>query len=346
MGTNHAGPHQGLARLSPMPDARREHHRSVKPAGSSRHRAAIVTAGGAYCAASITMVLINKVALSSFGFRAPTALLFFQCWVCVALVWLCKVVGLVQPSKLNHKIIRLWIPVNAVFVLMLWTSFMALKYLTSVPMLTVLKNLSNLFTITGDYMFYGRTYNWGVWGTLALMAVSAVLGALTDLEFSMRGYAWQVANCLFTSGYSLYLRGAMDRVAEVTDDHRPITETTMVYLNNLLSLPFLLALMLYNGEAFSVWHEPVLQSRAFLLTALLSALVSFAVSFSSLWFLGSCTPTTYSLVGSLNKVPITVISLCVFADRNTSNLQNLCSVAVGLAAGVVFVYAKSRDSQL
>lgn len=52
---------------------------------------------------------------------------------------------------------------------------MALKFL-SVPMLTTLKNLSNLFTILGDRLFYGRTYNWGVWLTLLLMAISAGIG--------------------------------------------------------------------------------------------------------------------------------------------------------------------------
>lgn len=52
---------------------------------------------------------------------------------------------------------------------------MALKFL-SVPMLTTLKNLSNLFTIVGDRVFYNRSYNWGVWLTLLLMAISAGVG--------------------------------------------------------------------------------------------------------------------------------------------------------------------------
>ena len=58
---------------------------------------------------------------------------------------------------------------------------MALKFL-SVPMLTTLKNLSNLFTIIGDHAFYGRTYNWGVWMTLLLMGISAGVGALMCLR--------------------------------------------------------------------------------------------------------------------------------------------------------------------
>jgi GDP-mannose transporter len=95
---------------------------------------------------------------------------------------------------------------------MIWTSFFALKDL-GVAMATVLKNLTNLFTIGGDWLLYGRTYGIGVWLTLALMALSAFCGAVTDLAFSASGYTWQMINCLFTAAYSLYLRGVMDKAS-------------------------------------------------------------------------------------------------------------------------------------
>jgi GDP-mannose transporter len=111
--------------------------------------------------------------------------------------------------------VRAWAPVNALFVAMVWSSFAALASL-GVPMVTVLKNLTNLFTIAGDYWLYGRVYGRRVWATLGLMAASALCGAATDLAFSARGYAWQLANCAATAAYSLALRGVMDRVAGLT----------------------------------------------------------------------------------------------------------------------------------
>lgn len=79
-------------------------------------------------------------------------------------------------------------------------------------MATVLKNVTNLFTIIGDWWLYGRVYNAGVWVALLLMTLSAICGAATDLAFSASGYTWQMVNCLFTAAYSLYLRGVMDKV--------------------------------------------------------------------------------------------------------------------------------------
>lgn len=52
----------------------------------------------------------------------------------------------------------------------------------------------------------------GVWATLGLMSVSALCGAITDLNFNGTGYAWQLLNCLLTAAYALTLRGIMDKV--------------------------------------------------------------------------------------------------------------------------------------
>ena len=94
----------------------------------------------------------------------------------------------------NPAVVRVWLPVNAIFVGMIGTSFWALQGL-NVAMVTVLKNLTNLFTIGGDYAFYGRTYGVAVWACMALMLLSALCGAFTDLSFNANGYFWQMVNC-------------------------------------------------------------------------------------------------------------------------------------------------------
>ena len=129
------------------------------------------------------MMLLNKATLSSFGFESPISLLFFQCAVCAGFVRVCDAVGAVKLEPWSFRIARLWFPVNIIFVAMLSTSFFALKEL-GVPMATVLKNLTNLFTIGGDYVYFGKVYGSGVWLTLALMTLSAICGAATDLAFS------------------------------------------------------------------------------------------------------------------------------------------------------------------
>jgi GDP-mannose transporter len=62
------------------------------------------------------------------------------------------------------------------------------------------------------------------------------------------------------------------------------------------------------------------------------------LSFTSLWFLSTTTATAFSLVGSLNKVPIALLGLFAFGAPATP--QNIASIGVGLAASAVFVLAK------
>ena len=81
------------------------------------------------------------------------------------------------------------------------------------------------------------------------------------------------------------------------------------------------------------------QDPYFLLAAFVSALLAFFMSFASLWFLSTTTANTYSLIGSLNKIPVALIGLFAFSVPWT--IPNLASVLIGLVAGIIFVQAKA-----
>ena len=66
--------------------------------------------------ASTSMVLLNKAALSSFGFGAPTALLLFQCCVAVSAAAACGAAGVARLERPSWRLVRMWAPVNVLFV--------------------------------------------------------------------------------------------------------------------------------------------------------------------------------------------------------------------------------------
>ena len=67
-------------------------------------------------------------------------------------------------------------------------------------MFTVLKNLSSLTTMWGDYLWFGKKYGLGIWLCVFLMVFSAFAAGSSDPQFSVAGYTWQILNCFFTSG--------------------------------------------------------------------------------------------------------------------------------------------------
>jgi GDP-mannose transporter len=388
----HRGPHQQQQQAPPRP--------------SSSSKQEELASGAAFCLASLAMTLLNKAALSPHhDNNAPkqhnlplpvVSLLALQCLCTLLLTYAACALGLGRlPPRLAARELKLWLPVNFLFASMVATSFLALKHM-GVPMLTVLKNLTSLLVIAGDRWVFGKTYGLGVWLTLALMTASAFFAAASDLEFSARGYAWQLANNLATAAYSLALRLAIVRMRDEEEeeegeegaatagagaghDHhqevedgrgkRPSTTTGatpsatstkrpddvgMVIYNNLGALPLLVLLAVASGEPARLLSAPAGELRAlasdrrFVGSALSSCVTGFLLSVASMWFMRCTTATTFSLVGSLNKVPLAVLGALLFAPPPGqppawASPWHVASVAVGLLAGAVFAHAKSRE---
>ncbi|KAA3456783.1 GDP-mannose transporter GONST2 isoform X2 [Gossypium australe] len=218
--------------------------------------------------------------------------------VVVAILGLCRAVSV---EKLNWKLIRVWLPVNIIFVGML---------------------------VSGMYRYV--TY-------CTSSIISAVSGGITDLSFDAKGYTWQILNCILTAAYSLTLRLAMDKAKQATKSGS-LNNVSMVLLNNLLSLPFAIFLIFVLNEWEYVINVDVIKLPVFWVVATASGLLGLAISFTSMWFLHQTGPTTYSLVGSLNKVPISIAGLMLF--KVPLSVPNMFSILFGLSAGIFFARAK------
>ncbi|KAI3930060.1 hypothetical protein MKW92_014920 [Papaver armeniacum] len=298
----------------------------------SEKKSGPLLSGTAYCISSCSMILLNKVVLSSYGFDAGISLMFYQCHCCYGV----ETFGLVSTEKLTWKLIKVWIPVNIIFIGMLVTGMYSLKYI-NIAMVTILKNLTNILTAIGELYIFKKRQNRKVWTAMLMMIISALTSGITDISFDAVGYTWQIFNCILTASYSLTLRRVMD-TAKQTTRSGSLNEVTMVLLNNALSLPLAIFLIIIFNEWEYVYTVDVVRLPMFWVVATASGLLGLSISFTSMWFLNQTGPTTYSLVGSLNKIPISIAGLLLF---NVSlSLSNLFSILFGLFAGVLFARAK------
>ncbi len=86
-----------------------------------------------YCFMSAGTTLFNKHALSTFNFPAPNMLLFFQFALAVLLLQALDVFGVIWLQPLRGDLVRLWLPVNLIFVAMNVTGFYALRDIGAGP---------------------------------------------------------------------------------------------------------------------------------------------------------------------------------------------------------------------
>jgi GDP-mannose transporter len=316
------------------------------------HGRSTITAGVLYIISSSALTLLNKKVLVHYGFTAVHALLAYHCLVAVALVKACAWAGAVTLEPLTRDVVWLWLPVNFIFVGMLATNFYALQ-LVGVGMVSILKNLANLFIILGDWACFSRTYTWHVWLCLALMTGSVVTGGATDVNFSAAGYTWQMVNNVFTAAYALYLSHVTGKLAGAGSSSQPnpsgayhpprkVNQMSMCYYNNLLSLPLLLAICTLNGELFTLGQQDALRNTSFQAFATLGAVLGFCLSWSSIWFVSLTTATLYTLTGSCNKVLVAAAGIWLFGE--STEPRNLASIAVGLGAGALLPFVKMRSS--
>ncbi|KAH7405013.1 hypothetical protein KP509_15G053800 [Ceratopteris richardii] len=145
------------------------------------HNQSLVS-GFAYCICSCSMILLNKVVLSSYNFNAGISLMCYQNLVSIVVVYALKVLGIITTEPMSWNLVFIWFPVNLIFVGMLVSSIFSLKFM-NVAMVTILKNVTNLITALGEVYFYEKRHNSKVWGSLLLMVLSAICGGLTDLSF-------------------------------------------------------------------------------------------------------------------------------------------------------------------
>ncbi|KAJ0984098.1 hypothetical protein J5N97_002454 [Dioscorea zingiberensis] len=322
--------HGSQARIGDATDENGKHH------SGSKTKSGPLLSGVAYCISSCSMILLNKVVLSGYGFDAGISLMLYQNLISIIIVLSLEFLGAVSTEKLTWKLIRVWIPVNLIFVGMLVTSMYSLKHI-NVAMVTILKNMTNILTAIGEFYLFKKRQNTKVWVALFLMIVSAVSGGITDLSFDAVGYTWQILNCILTASYSLILRQVMDTAKQSTKSGS-LNEVSMVLLNNSLSVPFAIFLITLFNEWEYVYTADVLRLPMFWVAATVSGLLGLAISFTSMWFLNQTGPTTYSLVGSLNKIPISIGGILLF--KVPVSLANLFSILFGLFAGVFFAKAK------
>ena len=161
---------------------------------------------------SVSMVLSNKAISTSLdqSIRAKMpqmSVILYQNIIAVILVETAKYFKYIDYPNFSRETAQSWLPMNALFVAMLCSGFLALCYI-SVPMVQTLKNVANLFTVAGDWYFFGEIVSTLSLSAIFIMCIGAAFASANDLEFSWIGYFWMLVNCLCTASYTLYMRYA------------------------------------------------------------------------------------------------------------------------------------------
>ena len=252
----------------------------------------------------------------------------------VLCVELCKRLRWVEYPSFQWEMARAWAPVNIFFCLMLFTGMASLQY-NSVPMVTIFKNITNIVVTFGDYLWFGSTTEYLVMVAFGIMLFGAVAAAWNDIYVSWQGLFWMALNCLSTAGYVLYMKFATK--------HVQISKFGMVFINNVLCIVFLLPIALVMGQVHLVITTPAIHTQDYFFKNIFAGMVGFLLNFASLNCVAATGPTTYAIIGSLNKVPIAFLGYWLF--DNVITMETWTFIGISMAGGFLYSYAKIQTAR-
>ncbi|KAK7196277.1 lipophosphoglycan biosynthetic protein (lpg2) [Novymonas esmeraldas] len=280
-----------------------------------------------YSFCSVSMILVNKLIMNTYHLNFPLGILMLQNGGALLIVAAAKAANLIDYPAFSLDVTRKWLPLTLLFVTMLYTSMRSLGTM-SVAAQTILKNLAVVCTAVGDKVLYGKAQTPSVYIAFALMILGSYLGAKGDQWVTLEGLIWTFFNIVSTVAYTLYMKAVLGAVSASIGRYGP------VFYNNLLSLPFF---FLMGAGEISPFLEAIgdTTTRGKLVLTF-SVLVSSVMTFSVFWCMSITSPTTMSVVGSLNKIPLAFLGMLVFEQFPTGT--GYLGIAIALSSGFLYTY--------
>ena len=261
-------------------------------------------------------------------------LVVFQAVVAVIAVEFCKMLKWVEYPPFDFRTARQWAPVNILFCVMLFTGMASLQY-NNVPMVTVFKNITNILVAAGDRYCFGTPVEPTVHFAFGIMLLGAVFAARNDVHVTTIGLFWMGTNCVATAAYVLYMKFATKTIN--------LSKFGMVFYNNVLCTAFLLPVSYMRGEIPIFTNTPAIHTMEYFLKNLWAGFVGFFLNFASLNCVSQTGPTTYAIIGSLNKVPTTLLGWFLFEDVISS--QTWFFICISLLGGFLYSWAMVHSSR-
>lgn len=281
-----------------------------------------------YAVSSFLITIINKITLTSYKFPSYQFLGFAQMACIVLLLGSARLCRLIKFPSFDRSIFKKIWPLPLVYFLNLVTGLGGTQNL-SLPMFTVLRRFSILFTMIAEYYILSKKATIRVQMCVFLMIFGAVVAALDDLSFQLNGYTLVLINNVFTAANGVYTKQKLDA--------KELGQLGLIFYNSLFMLPFSGAILLATGElhklpSFSGWTD-----AWFLVSFTCSCLMGFLLIYSIFTCTRYNSALTTTIIGVLKNLLITYLGMVVGGDYQFSVI-NFIGVNISVSGSLFYTY--------
>ncbi|KAM0681640.1 GDP-mannose transporter into the lumen of the Golgi [Glugoides intestinalis] len=270
-----------------------------------------------YLTASTAVSGLNKFIITSLNFQMHYFLIILQSTLIVFIV---LAQSLVMKVSLRYSTINRWWITSILLATMMFTGMKAIFYIP-LSLFTLYKNFSIVLTALLEMYFFNLGITMIGWVSFFMMITSSFYANTVD-AIDHTGHYWMIANVFSTSAYVLYLKKLM--VLDMS------TRTESVFFTNLLSIPILSVLSL----KFDQFEVPDANITILATCIILSSIAAYFTSFSTAWSMKILSSTSYSMLGSMNKLIISASGFLIFQEKIEK--VKLISIMVGIFSGMIY----------